>query len=102
MILTKTCVLLHNFFRRSNASSQISPIGAVDTYDDNGNLVHLGSWRQEVEDGGAIRSLSLVAHKPTFSATQIRKEFTAYFYNNRFYIKCIKSTQIILFSKSNG
>lgn len=84
MILTKTCVLLHNFLRKSNTSTQIyTPLGTVDTRDDNGNLVHLGSWRQEVQDGGAIRPLLSVARKPTLNATQIREEFTAYFCNNR-------------------
>lgn len=83
-LITMTCVLLHNYLRRRGSSAQIyTPPGTIDTYDDNGNLIQPGSWRQDVENTTcAIRDIQHVPRRGTLYATRIREEFTAYFSNN--------------------
>lgn len=81
-IVTMTCVLLHNFLRKSSTSSTIyTPPGLVDVYDSNDELVVLGSWRNENEDTSAIRPLQRIPRRPAQDANQIREEFTSYFFN---------------------
>lgn len=81
-IITLTCILLHNFLMKSNSSNQVynSP-GTIDTYDNNGDLLREGSWRQEVDEHCAIRSVTRRGRRPTVSAVKIRNEFAEYFYN---------------------
>lgn len=80
-IITMTCILLHNFLRRSFSSSTIyTPPGTIDVYDDNGVLTVAGSWREEMEDTCAIRPLQQVPRRPPPDAKKIREEFTMYFY----------------------
>lgn len=81
-LLTMTCILLHNFIKKSNSNHIYAPPGTFDTYDDNGTLIQEGSWRQDVQASCAIRPLEVVPRRPTTNAIKIREEFTAYFYNN--------------------
>ncbi|XP_052744424.1 uncharacterized protein LOC112053545 [Bicyclus anynana] len=85
-IIAMTCVLLHNFLRKSRTSSAIyTPPGTVDVYDSNNELLTPGLWRNEIEDTCAIRSLQQIPRRPAQDAYQIREEFTTYFvkgYNN--------------------
>src|SRR3978361_618734 len=82
--LTMTCVLLHNFLRRSKTSVQLytSP-GTLDSYDENGRLVRPGSWRQDEENLRSIRSMCHVARKPPLNALKVREKFTTYFYTTQ-------------------
>lgn len=82
-IITMTCVLLHNFLRKSNTSSAIyTPPGRIDVYNIHDELVVSGSWRNEIEDMCAIRPLRQIPKRPTQDVNQIREEFTSYFFNN--------------------
>lgn len=82
-VITMTCVLLHNFLRKSSTSSAIyTPPGTIDVYNSNDELVMPGSWRNEIGDTSAIRSLQPIARRPTLDAREIREEFTTYFFNN--------------------
>lgn len=79
-IITNTCILLHNFLRRSSTSVHIyTPPGTLDVYDENGALVTPGSWRQEMGNSSAIRSIQSVGRRAPMSATKIREDFTSYF-----------------------
>lgn len=83
-IIAMTCVLLHNFLRKSRTSSAIyAPSGTVDVYDSNNELVTPGLWRNEIEDTCAIRPLQQIPRRPAQDACQIREEFTTYFLNNQ-------------------
>ncbi|CAH1966263.1 unnamed protein product [Acanthoscelides obtectus] len=77
-----TCILLHNFLRRSSTSSCIyTPPGFIDIYDDDSVLIQPGSWRKEQEKTCAIRNLRNVARRSPKDATEIRNEFTKYLSN---------------------
>ncbi|CAG4918474.1 unnamed protein product [Colias eurytheme] len=74
-----TCILLHNFLRRSSTSLHIyTPPGSIDMYDDDGVLIQPGSWRTNQDNTSAIRNLRTVPRRPANSAIEIRKEFTKY------------------------
>lgn len=83
-VLTMTCVLLHNFLRRSSSSRQLySPTGTFDSYNMNGELVQPGMWRNEIDlNISAIRNISQIARRPALSPVEIRNEFTSYFATN--------------------
>ncbi len=75
-----TCILLHNFLRKSNSSVQIyTPPGTIDTYDPEGVFIQPGSWRTDVDDNGAIRPLPQRGRRPAPGANQIREEFATFF-----------------------
>ncbi|KAH9645070.1 hypothetical protein HF086_005615 [Spodoptera exigua] len=79
-IVTMTCILLHNFLRRSSTSLYVyTPHGTIDIYDNSDMLVQPGSWRQEVEMTCAVRDLRHVPRRPPLNATEIRNQFTNYF-----------------------
>lgn len=79
-IITMTCLLLHNFLRKSNKSSLIyMPPGTVDMYDDNGVLIQPGSWRADFDNNCALRDITQVPRRSPLSAVQIRDYFTNYF-----------------------
>ncbi|CAH2006294.1 unnamed protein product [Acanthoscelides obtectus] len=81
-LITMTCILLHNFLRRSSTSSCIyTPPGFIDIYDDDSVLIQPGSWRKEQEKTCAIRNLRNVARRSPKDATEIRNEFTKYLSN---------------------
>lgn len=79
-LITMTCILLHNFLRRSSTSLNIyAPPGSIDTFDDSGVLIQPGLWRTNQEITSALRNFRSVARRPANSATEIRNEFTKYF-----------------------
>ncbi|RVE47831.1 hypothetical protein evm_007586 [Chilo suppressalis] len=81
-LITYTCILLHNFLRRSSTSSQIyTPPGSIDLYDDDGVLIQPGSWRTNQDNNSAFRNLRTVPRRPANNAVEIRKEFTKYLSN---------------------
>lgn len=77
--ITMTCVLLHNYLRRSKTSSGIySPPGVFD----NKSELQPGSWR---EDGGSMTSFMSVQRVPRRSELEplkIRDLFADYFVSN--------------------
>lgn len=80
--ITKTCILLHNFLRRSKNSTGIyTPSGTMDTYDENGELIILGSWREESNRLSAFRDLERIPRRSPLEAGQIRDNFAKYFCN---------------------
>lgn len=82
-VITMTCLLLHNFLRKSHNSSNIyMPAGIVDTYDDNGDLLQLGTWRQNIDNNCALRNVTLIPRRSTLSAVQIRDHFADYLNRN--------------------
>lgn len=85
-IITMTCILLHNFLRRSETSASIyTPPGTIDSYDNFGSITQPGSWRNEVVGNCALRPLNQIPRRSSMNANQIREEFTSYFFNNRQY-----------------
>lgn len=79
-LITMTCVLLHNFLRKSNTSRQIyTPPGTVDVYNNDDIRIQDGSWRSEIQDTCAIRDLPQIPRRPSLTAIEIREEFTKYF-----------------------
>lgn len=79
-LITLTCILLHNFLRRSTTSSHIyTPSGTIDTYDNNNLLIEPGSWRGEMESTCAIRNPRHIPRRAAHHATEIRDEFAKYF-----------------------
>lgn len=82
-VVTMSCILLHNFLRRSKTSSTLyTPACTVDIFDDNGILVQPGSWRNDVHNDGALQRLNQIPRRASLNATQIREEFTSYFCTN--------------------
>lgn len=82
-VVTMSCILLHNFLRRSETSSTIyTPASTVDIFDDNGTLIQLGSWRNDVSSNGALQRMDPIPRRATLNVTQIREEFTSYFCTN--------------------
>lgn len=78
--VTMTCILLHNYLRRSQTSSHIyTPPGTIDQYDNNDVLAQPGTWRNEVERICAIRNCRQVPRRAPHNATDIRNEFANYF-----------------------
>jgi hypothetical protein len=82
-LITMSCILLHNFLRRSETSRNIyTPVGTMDSYI-NGNLVHVGSWRREQSSSNAIRPIQQIPRRATTDDMQIRLEYANYFFNNK-------------------
>lgn len=78
--LTMTCVLLHNYLRTSNSSSnRYTPQGSFDIYDSSGNMVTAGSWRRDNNGYNAMQNLPFIPRRSSLNARQIREEFTSYF-----------------------
>lgn len=79
-VITMTCILLHNFLRRSNSSRNIyTPPGTFDSIV-NGEFVE-GSWRENNSDSRAICPIAPVARRAPTSVLEIRSEFATYFQN---------------------
>ncbi|RVE42239.1 hypothetical protein evm_013115 [Chilo suppressalis] len=81
-LLTLTCILLHNFLRKSSSLNIYSPHGTVDAYDENNTLITPGLWRNEIERNCAIRDIPHLPRRAALNAREIRDEFTNYFQNN--------------------
>lgn len=76
-LICMTCVLLHNFLRRSNTSRKIyTPIGNFD-YEIDGHF-RPGAWRQDTPNSSLI-ALRKIPRKPSQEAKDIRDEFAEYF-----------------------
>lgn len=77
--ITMTCVLLHNFVRKSkNSSQRYTPPGSFDVYDANGNLITPAAWRN-INEYNAVQDLPNVPRRSPLNAIKIREEFTSYF-----------------------
>jgi len=93
--ITMTCILLHNFLRRSKTSASIyTPPGMIDLYDNFGTITQPGSWRNEVVGNCALRPLNQIPRRSSMNTNQIREEFTLYFFNNRQYYDQSIDTQV--------
>ncbi|KAJ8965585.1 hypothetical protein NQ317_011572 [Molorchus minor] len=73
-----TCVLLHNFLRKSESSANIyTPMGTFNK-EDNGILSE-GSWRREFANNSSVQPLLKIGRKATVKAQTVRTEFADYF-----------------------
>ena len=78
-IVTKTCIHLHNFLRRSKTSRTLyCPVGTLDNETRDGNIIP-GSWRAVVQGDTGLKDLPHRARKSTFEAKEVRLEFMRYF-----------------------
>lgn len=76
--VTLTCVLLHNFLRRSKVSRRrYTPPGTFDTEVD-GELVE-GSWRMDKDGMSSFLPVQGAARKPGGEAKAVRAAFADYF-----------------------
>lgn len=76
--IAMTCVLLHNFLRKSKDSGPLYvPAGTFDTESD-GQLIH-GTWRQDQQDMTSFLSLRNIPRKPGRQPQEIRKSFCNFF-----------------------
>lgn len=83
-LVVLTCVLLHNFLRKSNTScSNYTLPGTFDGEDreNEGNVVS-GSWRSDLDGLTSFLSLQRVPRKPSQDAKAIRAAFSKYFVGN--------------------
>ncbi|CAK1597954.1 unnamed protein product [Parnassius mnemosyne] len=80
--VTMTCILLHNFLRKSIYSrNSYTPPGTVDSYV-NGQLVQGGSWRLNNKET-CITTLNAVPRRSTMNALETRVNFMNYIYERR-------------------
>ena len=78
-IVTKTCIHLHNFLRRSKTSRTLyCPVGTLDNETRDGNIIP-GSWRAVVQGDTGLKDLPHRARKSTFEAKKVRLEFIIFF-----------------------
>lgn len=81
-LVTMTCVVLHNFLRRSMTSRSVyTPPGTFD-YEAEDGIVIEGSWREDSSDITSLLPLQKVPRKPGTAAKEYREEFAEYFMNN--------------------
>lgn len=79
--ITMTCVLLHNFLRKSKTSkSSYSPKGALDSDKESGFCP--GSWRNDQDDMSSFLPLKRVPRRSGLEAMRIRDLFAEYFLSN--------------------
>lgn len=73
-----TCVLLHNYLRKSKTSRPLySP---KDTFDTESNgIFKAGSWRNEESNRTSLLPLKKIARKPGLEAKHVRDAFAEYF-----------------------
>ncbi|CAH1995225.1 unnamed protein product [Acanthoscelides obtectus] len=80
-LIVMTCVLLHNFLRKSRSSrSNYSPPGTFDSEED-GNITP-GAWRQNQDNMSSLLPLRNIPRKPSMEARTIRNELAEYFMSN--------------------
>lgn len=80
--VTMTCVLLHNFLRKSISSrNSYTPPGTVDSYV-NGELVQRGSWRRNNRET-CITPFDAVPRRSTMNALETGVNFMNYIYERR-------------------
>lgn len=81
-LVTMTCVILHNFLRRSKtSSSRYTPPGTFDV-EEEGNIIAPGSWREDNDNMSSLLPLNKVPRKPSMEAKNIRNDFADYFISN--------------------
>lgn len=74
-----TCVLLHNFLRKSKSSSSLyTPPGVFDSENNDGIIVP-GSWRPEKNDLGSMFPLQRVPKRFGLDTKIVRDQFSEYF-----------------------
>ncbi|CAH1999221.1 unnamed protein product [Acanthoscelides obtectus] len=79
-LITMTCVLLHNFLRKSKTSRHMyTPPNSVDKYV-NGELTQPGSWRQNYT--GTFDPLQHVPRRAPTCAIETRLNFMKYIHEN--------------------
>ncbi|KAL4126304.1 hypothetical protein QTP88_010526 [Uroleucon formosanum] len=79
--ITMTCVLLHNFLRKSKTSkTSYSPPGAFDS--DKESEFCPGSWRNDQEDMSSFIPLRRVPRRSGLEAMRVRDLFAEYFISN--------------------
>nr|CAI5845000.1 unnamed protein product [Callosobruchus analis] len=77
-VIVQTCVLLHNFLRRSKTSrNSYTPTGTFDV-EVEGNFV-AGSWRNDNDGITSFKPLKRIARKPKNDAEKVRLEFANHF-----------------------
>lgn len=77
--ITMTCVLLHNFLRKSKSSKSIyTPPGSFDSENNDGSII-AGSWRSEQNELNSMLPLQKVPRKSSLEAKMIRDQFAEYF-----------------------
>lgn len=81
-LITMSCILLHNFLIKSDASRNIyTPTGTFDTIKD-GVIVKKGSWRSNYQETHGLRPARPIScESSTQNVLQIRSEFANYFQN---------------------
>lgn len=79
-VIVMTCVLLHNFLRKSKTSS--SKYASRESFDneDEGRLIH-GSWRQD-NNMTSMLPIRKIPRRSSIEAQDIRKTFMEYFMTN--------------------
>lgn len=79
--IVMTCVLLHNFLRRSKKSRQIyTPVGVFDS--DNGDIIEAGSWRNGQDEINSLLPLRALPRRAAVTAKTVRDKFAEYFVTN--------------------
>lgn len=79
--IVMTCVLLHNFLRKSKKSRQIYT--AVATFDtEHGGLIQPGSWRNDPERMSSLLPLRSLPRRAALTAKTVRDKFALYFVND--------------------
>nr|CAI5852087.1 unnamed protein product [Callosobruchus analis] len=77
-VIVQTCVLLHNFLRRSKTSrNSYTPTGTFDV-EVEGNFV-AGSWRNDNDGITSFKPLKMIARKSKNDAEKVRLEFANHF-----------------------
>ncbi|XP_060847925.1 uncharacterized protein LOC132927422 [Rhopalosiphum padi] len=80
--ITLTCVLLHNFLRKSKTSaSKYSPNGIFDIENEEGQIIP-GMWRQEQNSMTSLLPIRNIPRRPGVEAKTIRDEYATYFSTN--------------------
>lgn len=78
-LITLTCVLLHNFLRRSKTSRNMySPQGCFDSYSEEGEF-RPGSWRENSQELTSMLPLQRHPRNSSQDAQTLRNEFANYF-----------------------
>lgn len=81
-VITKTCVLLHNFLRKSKSSRNVyTPIGSVDVYE-NGELVRPGTWRTSRQSSN-LSEMQQLGRRCPIGAKKTREAFMNYLYKKK-------------------
>lgn len=80
-LVVMTCVILHNFLRRSKSSRSLyTPRGSFDS-EENGIVIQ-GSWREGNNDMSSLLPLHRIPRESGAEALEIREEFATYFVTN--------------------